>query len=361
MGHRLMEHPLIRDEDISNTLREIDEHIRKEYLEGRPEEERDWRTSEQREAERIREAMRSLDPLIHEAISSIRIADTGPGRPPTLTLEQKVKLLLIKQLVGKSKGEFAYMLEISSMLSGVDVSYKTIERLYSDELVMMALHNLHVLLLRRKGVSESDAAGDGTGYSLTVKRNYDYESYARELKERAKENQDRADERKEGKADECGEGKPRRAMFAYSFRLMDLDTGMYLAWGSSMRSEKEAFEEAMRMLSEVDVRLRSVRLDKYYSESAYMDYFDEDTKVYVIPKRNATLNGSWRWKETMMEFVRNTMNYLEEYYKRERSEAGFSADKRFFGWGVAQRREDRIKGALFVIGLWHNLFHLAPY
>jgi hypothetical protein len=63
-----MEHPLIRDEDISNTLREIDEHIRKEYLEGRPEEERDWRTSEQREAERIREAMRSLDPLIHEAV-----------------------------------------------------------------------------------------------------------------------------------------------------------------------------------------------------------------------------------------------------------------------------------------------------
>ncbi|MGB9734516.1 MAG: hypothetical protein ACPL2E_07990 [Conexivisphaera sp.] len=40
-------------------------------------------------------------------------------------------------------------------------------------------------------------------------------------------------------------------MFAYSFRLMDLDTGMYLAWGSSMRSEKEkeAFEEAVRMLA----------------------------------------------------------------------------------------------------------------
>ncbi|MGC8847516.1 MAG: hypothetical protein ACP5QE_01495 [Conexivisphaera sp.] len=128
-----------------------------------------------------------------------------------------------------------------------------------------------------------------------------------------------------------------------------------------MRSEKEAFEEAVRMLGEVDVRLRSVRLDKYYSESAYMDYFDGEVKVYVIPKRNATLNGSWRWKDTMREFVRNTMKYLEEYYRRERSEAGFSADKRFFGWGVAQRREDRIKGALFVIGLWHNLFHMAPY
>ncbi|MGC9016540.1 MAG: hypothetical protein ACP5KM_07180, partial [Conexivisphaera sp.] len=72
-------------------------------------------------------------------------------------------------------------------------------------------------------------------------------------------------------------------MFAYSFRLMDLDTGMYLAWGSSMRSEKEAFEEAVRMLGEVDVRLRSVRLDKYYGESAYMDHFDGEVKVYVIP------------------------------------------------------------------------------
>jgi transposase len=28
--------------------------------------------------------------------------------------------------------------------------------------------------------------------------------------------------------------------------------------------------------------------------------------------------------------------------------------------GVPQRREDRIKGALSMIGLWHNLFHPAP-
>ena len=64
-----------------------------------------------------------------------------------LTLKQK--LLLIKQLVGKSNREFAYMLEIFSMISYI--SYKTVERLYSDELVMMALHNLHVLLLKKKG------------------------------------------------------------------------------------------------------------------------------------------------------------------------------------------------------------------
>ena len=79
---------------------------------------------------------------------------------------------------------FANMLDVFSMLSGIDVSYKTVERLYSDEEVIMALHNLHTLLLKKKGVEKSDATGDGTGYSLTISKHY--ESVARELKEKAK-------------------------------------------------------------------------------------------------------------------------------------------------------------------------------
>ena len=59
------------------------------------------------------------------------------------------------------------------MLSGIDVSYKAVERLYSDEEVVLAIHNLHILILRKKGVERSDATGDGTGYSLTVKKNYE--------------------------------------------------------------------------------------------------------------------------------------------------------------------------------------------
>ena len=60
---------------------------------------------------------------------------------------------------------------------------------------MMALHNLHVLLLKKKGIKESDATGDGTGYSLTVKKNY--ESYAQELKDKAKENRNDDDKGKQ--------------------------------------------------------------------------------------------------------------------------------------------------------------------
>ena len=85
---------------------------------------------------------------------------------------------------------------------------------------MMALHNLHVLLLKRR---ESDAKG--TGYSLTVKKNY--ESYAQELKDKAKENRNEGDDK--GK-----QSAKKRKTFAYSFRLMDLKTKM--AFGSSMKS-----------------------------------------------------------------------------------------------------------------------------
>jgi len=74
-------------------------------------------------------------------------------------------------------------------------------------------------------------------------------------------------------------------------------------------------------------KLKSVRLDKYYSESIYVSRFDKDTAVYVIPKRDATLNGSQKWKDTMREFVTDTYQYLKEYYERENSEAGFLLTK----------------------------------
>ena len=51
-----------------------------------------------------------------------------------------------------------------------------------------------------------------------------------------------------------------------------------------------------------------------------------DTKVFVIPKKNATLNGSQKWKDTMRDFVENTMLFLEEYHQRSNSGSGFAAD-----------------------------------
>ena len=109
---------------------------------------------------------------------------------------------------------FSSMPVIFSMISGIDISYKTIERLYSDNEVILAIHNIHILILRKKGVNNSNAAGDGTGYSLTVKKNY--ESYAKRLKDLAKESPEKRDNKGKTK-------KNKKRLFAYSFNIMDLE------------------------------------------------------------------------------------------------------------------------------------------
>ena len=39
-----------------------------------------------------------------------------------------------------------------------------------------------------------------------------------------------------------------------------------------------------------------IRLGRYYSSPSYMNKFD-NTKVFIIPKKNSTLNGSKKWKD----------------------------------------------------------------
>jgi 4-hydroxy-tetrahydrodipicolinate synthase len=84
-------------------------------------------------------------------------------------------------------------------------------------------------------LESGDASGDGTGYSLTISKHY--ESVAKELKEKAKEQQDSAATAQQPASTDAEDGPKKRA-FACVFRLMDLSTKMYIACGSSMKSEK---------------------------------------------------------------------------------------------------------------------------
>jgi transposase len=82
-------------------------------------------------------------------------------------------------------------------------------------------------------------------------------------------------------------------------------------------------------------------------------------KVYLIPKKNSTLNGPFEWKSMTKDFLLNTVPYMEQYHQRSNSESGFAADKKMLGWNIAQRRDDRIDSAIFCIDLWHNLFNIG--
>ena len=344
---------LVRSEDIQYKLEEINNILGKKYVQEHPEKERNWRTYESEFSRRIKTAMKELDPLIEKAVSIMHIPKR-PGHPHSLSLSQRVKLILIKQLIGESNRMFVNMLDIFSMLSGIDVSYKTIERLYSDNEVVMAIFNLHVLLLKNKNIINSDATGDGTGYSLTVKKNY--ESYAQRLKDLAKENKEIKNKDHKNKKNKGH----RKRLFAYSFSIMDLRTRMYIASGTSMKSERNAYDNAMRMINKIGINIDSIRLDRYYSSPSYIDKLG-NTKVYIIPKKNSTLRGSQKWRARIREFVNDTMDYLEKYHKRSNSESGFAADKKMLGWNMAQRRDDRISNALLCTNVWHNLFNIGRY
>jgi len=332
----------------------IDDII-EEYKEKSTSKERDWRTYELRVAKRLRTAFKELKPLVQEAVESINIVKGEKrGAKPILTLEQKVLALLLKHLIGKSNREMSLMLIIFSWLSGIDVSYKTIERLYSDQEVILALHNLHVIMLRRKGIKNVDCGGDGSGYGLSIKKHYATE--AQKLKDKMKTSDGQNKKENKGK-------KKKKAIFVYSFVLMDIYTRMYISYGMSFKSEKEAFLSAIRMLEEMEIRINieSLRLDRYYQQSP-VEYLEKklgNVKFYIIPKKNATVRGSWEWKRMLNRFVQDTEGFLKEYFQRNQSESGFAEDKRRTGWRLGQKRPDRVNTDNVLTGLWHNLYWLA--
>lgn len=334
---------IITNKRLSKTAAILDQII-EEYKEQSIPKERDWKTYEQKVMERLSIAFKDLKPMVEQAVSSLKIRSRQTkGNKPILSLQQKLLILLLKQLIGKSNRNMSCMLVLFSWLSDISVSYKTIERLYSDEQVMLALHNLHILTLRKKGITEADCSGDGTGYSLLIKVHY--ASEAQKLKDKIKEQKPKKNSGK-------------RLKVIFSFALMDIKTKMYIAYGTGFKSEQEAFYDAIGMAKTTGIKVKSIRLDRYYSKQCYVKLMLNelgDMEFYLIPKKNATINGPTQWKEMLRNFVEDPNSYLEEYYQRNQSESGFGEDKKRTGWKLGQKRPERIRTAINLRGVWHNL------
>jgi hypothetical protein len=148
----------IQNKQLTNALVILDDII-EEYKKESPDKKRDWRTYEQRLGERLRTAYGELKPLVQEAVQSLKIVrGETRGVSSKLTLEQKVLMLLLKHLIGKSNRDMSLMIVIFSWLTDIDISYKTVERLYSDNQVILALHNLHQLILKKKNSQKQTVA-----------------------------------------------------------------------------------------------------------------------------------------------------------------------------------------------------------
>jgi transposase len=307
---------------IAQQMVEVLEEIKEEF----PDEEKarypftEW----EQKRRRVKERLRELPRYVERAADMITFEEKGPGRPRKLELGQRTMLFLVARLMNKSNRDVEDLLELFEPLFGFKVSYKSIERLYSDEEVKLVLHNLFLLLLRDEGVS-GDFAGDGTGYSLSIEKHY------------------RSKPKKKGKD------------YDYVFRVIDIQTGMYVGYGYSKKSEMEAFNRAMGMLEKLGVKVDSISLDRYYSSRKVLKMFDKNVAVYVIPKKNIAKLG-FEWFRVIRRIMENPRGFLKRYFMRNLSEAGFSADKRRFGWRIRQRREDRQEMAMLSIALLHNIF-----
>jgi transposase len=274
--------------------------------------------------ERVKQRLRDLPRYVDQAAEKIRFVKPRAGQQKKIDVRKRTMLFLFTRLMNKSNRDMEDLLMLFEPLFGVKVSYKSIERLYSDPEVKTVLHNLFVLLLRDEGVS-GDFSGDGTGYSLSVTKHY------------------RTDVSKKGRG------------YLYVFRVIDIDTGFYVAVGYSNSSEMEAFHKAMTMLAELEIPVDSMALDKYYSSRKVIKLFGEKTMLYLIPKKNIARVGL-EWSRILRRVLEDPYLFLKGYFLRNLSESGFSADKRRFGGLVRQKREDRREMALFSIAFLHNIF-----
>ncbi|KXB07185.1 transposase [candidate division MSBL1 archaeon SCGC-AAA382C18] len=310
-----------RAKKLYEVLEEEKEKIRKENKEeGDDYPYREW----ERERKEIVERLQELPDLVEEAASWIEVDRPNRGRKQKLDPEQKTMLFLFARLTEKSNRDMEAILSLLGPAFGVDVSYKTIERLYSDEEVKMVLHNLFLLLIDEEDIS-GDCSGDGTGYSLQAGKHY------------------RSESKKNGKK------------YRYVFRLVDLQTGMYVGYGYSNKSEKEAFKKAVEFVKKHDIPLNKVRLDKYYSNRKDLKKLGEDVEAFVLPKKNLS-NFGYEWHEILNRVKEDPYGFLKNYFKRELSETFFGADKERFGRKISQRREDRRETASFATAILHNLF-----
>lgn len=341
---------MITNKQLKKTLLVLDKEI-KFYKEFNQKEIKiNWKDYEYNLYKRVRHAILGYTYYIEKAIEKLSITKGDPrGCKPKLTLQQKTTLLLLKQLIGKSNREMELLCLVFSALSGISVSYKTIERLYSDEEVRLVLCNIQSLFMIKIDTSSISVCGDGTGYSLTISKHYCSE--AQKLKDKVKES--KGQKRKT---------KKRKQSFVYAFKLMDLKSRLYISYGTSFKSEQKAYEKAIKMAFKYGINISHIRLDKYYSKQSCVKNLSnlfQGIKFYLIPKSNATIKGCKNWKDMISVLVTNVQNYLSEYYLRNNSESGFSEDKRRFGWKILQKLPERVDMAIFTKKIWHNLFWIG--
>ena len=126
------------------------------------------------------------------------------------------------------------------------------------------LNNLFIPRLIWREVRECDSAHDGTGYSPKATKHY------KSIKEIDGESV------KEGQ-------------FVLFIRFHGPHARMYISYTVSITSEKNAYSKAFEMIANIRTNLESLRHNRYYSGQSIIDILPENTRIFIIPKKNSRI------------------------------------------------------------------------
>lgn len=265
---------------------------------------------------------------VEKAYCKIKIRNKK-GRP-LKDRKQLTKLHLLQNQFNISNRDMEAFADLF-LLNGYETySYKTIERAYEDQIVQMILHNVYILSCGKP--REFDGSADGTGQTLVIYKHYRTDRL-KDLK-----NKEETSKRKE---------------YIFSVAIVDIKTNIYVGFATGFKSEKVLFLEALKMVKKNGFKIKSMVLDKGYSYQSIFSCFDKGVKVMTIPKSNATIKGPKEWKDMLKHWIRYPFGFLKKYFKRERSEANFSRDKRKHG-KIRQKITERIENTSWVRTILHN-------
>ncbi len=78
----------------------------------------------------------------------------------------------------------------------------------------------------------------------------------------------------------------------------------------------KAFNKARKMMNRVGIEVDSVRLDRYYTFKIIIKRCDNQTKFYILPKKNTKINGKIKCHDIWKSLMEDSMVFLKGIYRQ---------------------------------------------
>lgn len=247
------------------------------------------------------------------------LADTAGkvGRPPKSAFD-KAKAILIQQYFEVSNRVAAGLIKILNVGIKTDLTYKDIERAYSNPHVLAIMCTIFDMCNEPVRDRETRFSIDGSGLPNSIKQNY-------------------ANEKRDSN---------KVASYDMFIGMIGVRYKLFSAFDIVNGNDNECpyLIPLLKETSQKYDRIDAVSADSAYISRANCSYIASlGAKPRIFPKENVSMKarGSIPWRLMFMEFVHHTQKWLEEFHLRSISETGNGVLKGRFTRPLLKRSNDR--------------------